>query len=503
LPALLLIVLISIVISLSSFPRGTCQLRTETATITVPDDYSSIQAAINAANEGDTVYVRNGTYYEVVDVNKSISLVGANKMATIIDGSNFTNFSVLGVSDVSNATVQNLTVQNGAGGLFLGNVSYLKLRNINLRSNQQNIVLYDPTSLQNTTQDIDESNTVDGKPIYFWNNKANEEVPSDASYVALINCNNITVQGPNITKDAIVLVNVKNCLVENATITETQMSLQTFGVDNCTIRNSVLNNSVFGVGLWNFNHCSFTNNTISNVTQDDALTLSGTFSTMKENTILNNRGYYGLHVMGDYNLISTNKILNNTYGIKIEHSNNNNVSSNQIEGNLGSQLELFNSSFNTISENRIVGKYISDFPLPMGLTLGYYSNNNTIIGNLIEGNYYGIQIMGSENNLIFHNNIEDNDIQAQVYPAGGGYSNIWDNGYPSGGNHWSDYTGIDSDHDGIGDDPYVIYDGNIDNYPLMNPYVVPEFYYMMYLPLFVFSTLAAAAIWKKKRKLKP
>jgi parallel beta-helix repeat protein len=224
---------------------------------------------------------------------------------------------------------------------------------------------------------------------------------------------------------------------------------------------------------------------------------------MKENTILNNRGYYGLHVMGDYNLISTNKILNNTYGIKIEHSNNNNVSSNQIEGNLGSQLELFNSSFNTISENRIVGKYISDFPLPMGLTLGYYSNNNTIIGNLIEGNYYGIQIMGSENNLIFHNNIEDNDIQAQVYPAGGGYSNIWDNGYPSGGNHWSDYTGIDSDHDGIGDDPYVIYDGNIDNYPLMNPYVVPEFYYMMYLPLFVFSTLAAAAIWKKKRKLKP
>ena len=498
LPALLLIFLVSIGISLSSFPRGTCQLHTETATIIVPDDYASIQGAINAANAGDIVYVRNGTYYEVVDVNKSISLVGANKMATIVDGSNFTDVSILSIS-VSNATVQNLTVQNGAAGLYLGNANYTRLRNISLRNNQYNILLPNPPNLQYTSQDIDESNTVDGKPVYFWINRENEQIASDAGYVALINCNNVTVQGPTL-KDDIVLVNVKDCLVENATITETQMLLQTFGTDNCTIRNSVLNNSLFGVSLWNFNQSSFTNNTISNVTQDDALTLSGTFSTMNENTILNNRGYYGFHVMGDYNLISTNKILNNTYGMKIEHSNSNNVSSNQIEGNLGSQLELFNSSFNTISENRIVGRYISDFPLPMGLTLGYYSNNNTIIGNIIEGNHYGIQIMASENNLIFHNNIENNDIQAQVYPAGGGYSNIWDNGYPSGGNHWSDYMGIDSNHDGIGDEQYIIYDGNIDNYPLMNPYVVPEFYYMTYLPLFVFSTLAAAAIWKKKKE---
>jgi hypothetical protein len=60
--------------------------------------------------------------------------------------------------------------------------------------------------------------------------------------------------------------------------------------------------------------------------------------------------------------------------------------------------------------------------------------------------------------------------------------NVWDDGYPSGGNYWSDYTGLDqkcgpgqnhSGSDGMGDTPYVIDSNNQDGYPLMNPWTPP------------------------------
>lgn len=60
--------------------------KAEPTTIIVPDDYPTIQEAIDHANEGDTIYVKAGIYCENVVVNKTLSLIGQDRVTTIIDG---------------------------------------------------------------------------------------------------------------------------------------------------------------------------------------------------------------------------------------------------------------------------------------------------------------------------------------------------------------------------------------------------------------------------------
>ncbi|HEY4674499.1 MAG TPA: hypothetical protein VIH48_00425, partial [Candidatus Bathyarchaeia archaeon] len=77
-------------------------------------DFQTMREAINFANDGDTVYVRNGIYPETVFVNKSVLLMGENKSGTIIDGDG--NGTVLSIS-AEEAVVQGFTIRNGEIGI--------------------------------------------------------------------------------------------------------------------------------------------------------------------------------------------------------------------------------------------------------------------------------------------------------------------------------------------------------------------------------------------------
>ena len=106
-----LVVLILCVIALVSLSG--LNIDVSASTITVPDDYPTIQEAINNAADGDTVFVKTGTYYEHVVVNKTVSLVGENSDMTIIDG-NGTGHVVNITRD--NVNVTNFTVRKGGSG---------------------------------------------------------------------------------------------------------------------------------------------------------------------------------------------------------------------------------------------------------------------------------------------------------------------------------------------------------------------------------------------------
>jgi peptide/nickel transport system substrate-binding protein len=173
---------------------------------------------------------------------------------------------------------------------------------------------------------------------------------------------------------------------------------------------------------------------------------------------------------------SNNQLLNNTItkcggaGIRIFSSNSNKVSDNIVTEYGG--ILLSRSSDNTLSGNSITDGW-------WGFSFSESSNNYVLENNVINNSQKGLELHLSSSNKFYHNNFINNTIQVDV---DGFQANIWDDGYPSSGNYWSDYVGVDvksgpnqalPGSDSIGDTPYIIDANNTDHYPLMNPYGAP------------------------------
>jgi len=79
-----------------------------------PGNYTRIQDAINDSNDGDTVFVYNGTYYEFVKINKQITLQGENKYNTIVEGGGLPRVAVFHVfpAGATNVKISNFTIRN-------------------------------------------------------------------------------------------------------------------------------------------------------------------------------------------------------------------------------------------------------------------------------------------------------------------------------------------------------------------------------------------------------
>jgi parallel beta-helix repeat protein len=468
--------------SMSTFASSLQPIEAEPTTIVVPDDYAKIQWAIGNATTGDTIFVRAGTYYEHLYIDKSLSLIGENRSTTIIDG--YATGTVITIP-ASNVMVSQFTIQNSGPtahgvGIFFSN--HNMLINNTVRGNGEGIHLYETSdntlrnnnvtgnlynfgvrgvSLLHFIHDIDISNTVNGKPVYYLANQGNMVINSstfpDAGYLGLVNSTHITVKNLNLTSNhqGVLFAYTTNSTLLNVNVTNNRYG---FYLVHCA--NDVINGNVINSNYWDGIYLRSCSN----------ITITG-------NSLANNRVGITLEYFGD-NIISGNNLQNNAYtGIFVSLSSSNIFDENIVTmtfpfEDYGHGIWLKTSNNNLVKNNTIVSNRWQAIILQDSAT-------NDIFCNTVTSNGVGIYLDSANGNLIYHNDFVDNTVQANSANS----VNNWDDGYPSGGNYWSDYStrypsvldeynGENQDilgSDGIWDSPYGIDVENQDNYPLVNP----------------------------------
>lgn len=288
----------------------------------------------------------------------------------------------------------------------------------------------DAIMLGEFVNDIDASNLVDGRPIYYWLNRSNETIPSDAGCVIIVNSTRMTVKDLRLSNNfyEVYLAYTTHSLVRNVSVEESWHGIIVDGSPyNLITQNTADGNAASGIQIRYTSNNNVTYNSVSNTSCCGIWLEDCTFCTVVGNTV--NYTYPGAGgqecegagiLVDDSALCSVvgNNVTRSTYGIAVGPSD---------------------------------------------------SIQNVIAGNNLEGNGVGLLLAEAQYNIIYHNNFVRNEVQAQNFWMGWSQPthNTLDLGI-YGGNYWSNYNGSDSNHDGIGDTPYTINQANIDRYPLMH-----------------------------------
>lgn len=369
---------------------------------------------------------------------------------------------------VSN-NVQGNLINGSLQGIRIWNSSDNTLKNNTMVGNSHNFgvaSLFYYFALSELINDVDASNTVDGKPIYYWVNEANISVPSDAGCVVLVNCTHIRVEGLSLQNnlDGLLLAYTSNSTIHRNNITD---NIRGAGINSYYSRNNdITENNLtannYGLDMYESSYNTISRNRIvANEIHGIKLQDSSNFNHVTENNLTANRGESIWLDSSANNTVSGNTISTAFFGIVLNESHSNLILNNRIVN-----VESDGITIGRSNGNRIFGNMISEVTRS-GMHLDVFSRDNTIYGNTIAESYYGLSIGLVNDNIFHHNNLRDNTDQMYTVLSLIPF-NSWNNSID--GNYWSDYNGPDLDHDGKGDSPYILDLNNIDHHPLMGTF---------------------------------
>jgi len=214
-----------------------------------------------------------------------------NSSNNIIVGNIITNSSsgiILRRSSDNILSGNNITA-NRRLGIELWSSTNNTLRTNSISDSEYNFQVWG-WNLSDFVNDIDSSNTVDDKPIYYWINKQDMVVPLDAGYVGLVNCTRIAIRNSDLTNklQGALLAYTTNSTITKSNIANNRYGIQLFVSSSNVIAGNNITNNYHGISFHYSSNNSVCGNNLTKNLNGVSLRESSTNNDIYHNNFLNN-----------------------------------------------------------------------------------------------------------------------------------------------------------------------------------------------------------------------
>jgi parallel beta-helix repeat protein len=410
-----------------------------------------IQSAVDGADVGETIFVRNGSYTENVDADKTLTLRGEGADVVTVTAAD-SGDHVFEVSadrvNISGFAVSGAVDGYRTAGVYLNDTDHCDISRNNASNNDYGICLY--SSDNNTLTDNIASNNDHG--IYLWyssnnNNLTKNNASSNGNGIKLSDSRNNTLAS-NIASNnhfGIWLIgdSNNNTLASNTANFNSHHGIYLIFSSNNTLTNNTIsknkcNFGVYGSSLSEHIQSIDASNMVDEkpiyywVNQEDETipcdagfvgVVNCTNITVRDQTLMKNRGGVLFAYTNDSRIVNVTSGSNEYHGICLLSSSNNTLANNTVSKNVCG-IYMYRSSNNTLEKNTASNNHGSGWTIIHGYPDGNsitipcggdgifldFSSNNSITCNLLQNNTNrGVYLKGeSTNNKISCNNIIEN-----------------------------------------------------------------------------------------------